>query len=362
MRLTLMTLCAALAVGCGDNGGDATTSAASGSTGASSGDAPTGGGTSSGDAPTTGVDTSGGGTSTGAPETGSETGSSGEPGTTGDALDCEAVVDGQVAPQKVFVGYEGSEDLAFDGQGGLALKKDGNVVVVRADMSETVLAMAVPPAYGTRYLSDGRLLVALPQAGKLIAVDPRGQVSDFLTMVQGPNGIFPDLAGDVWISEFGGSRVLRVGADPQPKVIVMGQDASSANGVVFDPQRSLLFYTNYQSGQIRRVAIDGQGEPAAPELVTEIAGASPDGLTLDACGYLYVVDQGNDTLYRVLLDAVGEATADASVLAVFASNVANAQFGVGEGFDDHTIYLAGNPGDVYAVTVEFPGAAIVTVQ
>ncbi|MBK9752934.1 MAG: SMP-30/gluconolactonase/LRE family protein [Nannocystis sp.] len=361
MRLTFMTLCAALAIGCGDNGGDATTSGSSSSSGASSGDVPTGGGTSSGDVPTTGAEASSGG-STGGLATGGETGSSGEPGTTGEALDCEAVVDGQVAPQKLFVGYEGSEDLAFDGHGGLALKKDGNVVVVRADMSETVLAMAVPPAYGTRFMSDGRLLVALPQAGKVIAVDPRGQVSDFLTMVQGPNGIFPDLAGDVWVTEFGGDRVLRVGADPQPKVIAMGQDASSANGVVFDPQRSLLFYTNYQSGQIRRVAIDGQGEPAAPELVTEIAGASPDGLTLDACGYLYVVDQGNSTLYRVLLDELGEATAEASVLAVFASNVANAQFGVGEGFDDHTIYLAGNPGDVYAVTVEFPGAAIVSVQ
>ena len=62
------------------------------------------------------------------------------------------------------------------------------------------------------------------------------------------------------------------------------------------------------------------------------------------------------------LDAAGEATGDASELVVFPSNVANAQFGVGEGFDDHTLYVAGNPGDVYAVTLEFPGAPIVTVQ
>jgi hypothetical protein len=96
-------------------------------------------------------------------------------------------------------------------------------------------------------------------------------------------------------------------------------------------------------------------------LVTTIDGASPDGLTLDACGYLYVVDQGNSTLYRVVLDEVGEATADATELLVFPTNVANAQFGVGEGFDDHTLYVGGNPGDVYAVTLEFPGAKIVTV-
>ena len=362
MRLNFVTLCAALAIGCGDNGGETTTGSGSSTSAAASTSGSTGAGSSSGTLPTSGgAESSGSGTSTGDLTTGSESGSSESTGTTGDGLDCEALSDVPLAPEKVFVGYEGSEDLAFDGQGSVALKRDGNVVLVRADLSETMLA-GVPPAYGTRFMADGRLLVALPQAGKVIAVDPRGQISDFLLMVQGPNGLFPDLAGDVWITEFGGARVLRVGAEPDPKVIVEGADAGSANGVVYDPQRSLLFYTNYQSGQIRRVAIDGQGEPSAPELVTEIAGANPDGLTLDACGYLYVVDQGNSMLYRVLLDEVGEAAASASELVVFPSNVANAQFGVGEGFDDHTLYVAGNPGDVYAVTLEFPGAPIVTVQ
>jgi hypothetical protein len=69
------------------------------------------------------------------------------------------------------------------------------------------------------------------------------------------------------------------------------------------------------------------------------------------------------TLYRVLLDEAARRRRDARApLAVFPSNVANAQFGVGEGFDDHTLYVAGNPGDVYTVQLEFPGAPIVTVQ
>lgn len=366
MRLNYMTLLAALAIGCGDDGGGETGASSQSSTGAA---ASTGGSTSdvvvtSGELPTTGEVTSDG-SSGDAPATSSESGdaeSSEGSGTTGAGLDCEALSDAPLVPEKIFNGFEGSEDLAFDGKGGLALKRDGNVVIVRADLSETILAESVPPAYGTRFLGDGRLLVALPQAGKVVAIDPQGQSADYLPMVAGPNGIYPDVAGDVWITEFGGDRVLRVGADPKPKVIVEGAEAGAANGVVYDPQRSLLFFTNYQSGAIRRVAIDGQGEPSAPELVTEIAGASPDGLTLDACGYLYVVDQGNETLYRVLLDGAGEALGEASELVVFPSNVANAQFGVGEGFDDHTLYVAGNPGDVYAVKLEFPGAPIVTVQ
>ncbi len=177
MRLTSMTLCAVLAIGCGDNGGGETTAGSESSTGgtaSTSGAGPTSEGTSSsGELPTTGGGNSSGGTGTGSEtgdESSGESGSSEGTGTTGGGLDCEALSVTPLVPTKVFTGYEGSEDLAFDGKGGLALKRDGNVVIVRADLSETTLAMGVPPAYGTRFLADGRLLVALPQAGKVIAV------------------------------------------------------------------------------------------------------------------------------------------------------------------------------------------------
>jgi sugar lactone lactonase YvrE len=235
-------------------------------------------------------------------------------------------------------------------------------VIVRADQSETVLAQGLAQAYGTRYLADGRLLVALPQAGEVVTYDAQGQPGAFLGGLKSPNGIYPDLAGDVWISEFGGSRVLRVGPDLSVTTIVSGAEASSVNGVVHDPQRQLLFYSNYQAGRIQRVAIDEQGEPGAPVAVAAVAGAALDGLTLDACGNLYAVDQKNSRLYRVRLDGAGAAVGEPTLLTEFPSNVANAQFGAGAGFDAHTLYVAGNPGDVYAVALEFPGAATVAVQ
>lgn len=287
--------------------------------------------------------------------------SSSETGTTGPGIDCEAISDGPFTPTLYLSGFKGSEDLAFDGQGGLVLKRDGEIVIVRADQSETVLAQGLAQAYGTRYLADGRLLVALPNSGELIAYDPQGQPTVLLSGLASPNGLYPDLAGDVWITEFGGSKVLRLGADMMAQPIVSGADASAANGVVYDPQRQLLFYTNYLAGQVKRVAFDGQGEPGAPELVAAVGGASLDGLTLDACGNVYAMDQKNSRMYRVRLDGAGAAIGEPALLAEFASNVANAQFGVGDGFDDHTLYVAGNPGDVYTLVVEFPGAAIATV-
>lgn len=372
MRALVISVGVFLVASCSDGGGGGT-AADTDSSGASTVAATTGADPTTNGPPTTGGPDSTGASATTGDEpattgTSDESGGSGETnetgstGTTGEAIDCEAISAGPFAPTLLVSGFTGSEDLAFDGQGGLVLKRGGQLVRVQADLSETVLAQGLAQAYGTRYLADGRLLVALPQAGQVVAYDARGQSAVLLDGLKSPNGIYPDLAGDVWISEFGGSRVLRVAPDLTVTTIVGGAEASSANGVVHDPQRQLLFYSNYLAGRIQRVALDDQGEPGAPETVATVAGAALDGLTLDACGNLYAVDQKNSRLYRVRLDAAGAAIGAPTLLTDFPSNVANAQFGVGAGFAADTLYVAGNPGDVYAVALEFPGAAIVTVQ
>ncbi len=376
MRLTSISVCILILAGCSDsNKGGTESTGSSGATDASTATATAGTDMTTAGPPTTGEPDTGstGTTESGGPGTTSEPGTTGttgttgmtsetgETGTTGAAVDCEAVPDGLYMPTLFLSGFKGSEDLAFDGQGGLALKRGADIVIVRADQSETILAQGVAAAYGTRFLADGRLLVALPQSGEVVTY-AQGQEGVFLDGLKSPNGLYPDLAGDVWITEFGGSRVLRVGADMAVKTIVSGGDATAANGVVYDPQRQLLFYTKYQAGQVWRVALDGQGEPGAPVQVAAVGGAALDGLTLDACGNVYAMDQANSRLYRVRLDGAGAAIGEPALLAKFPSNVANAQFGVGEGFDPYTLYAAGNPGDVYTLAVEFPGAAIVTVQ
>ncbi|MCA9699197.1 MAG: gluconolactonase, partial [Myxococcales bacterium] len=140
--------------------------------------------------------------------------------------------------------------------------------------------------------------------------------------------------------------------------IVTGNDGNSANGVFYDADRGLLFYTNYGPGLIRSVAIDGDGNPGAIDMVASIPGAALDGLNLDACGNLYVVDQGNSSLWRVFLDDAGVAIGEPEQLvAKFPSNVANAVFGAGDGWDPLSLYVAGVPGGVYAVAVGVPGAS-----
>ncbi len=260
---------------------------------------------------------------------------------------------------RVEMKFDGSEDIAFDGQGKLVGKRGDELLEIDGEGGEMVLAGGIPKAYGLRYRSDGELVVALPNDGKVIAVSPEGEVSELAVGLQGPNGVYVDLMDRIWITEFAGSRVIRVEGDLSITSIVDGPEAEAANGVIYDPDRDALFFTNYQAGMVRRVDFDG-GVAQAPVVLGVIEG-KPDGLALDACGNLYVVDQGGSRLFRWALDPAGDPLGEATLVAEFATNVANASFGAGAGFEAESLYVAGNPGVVYRVDMMVPGAATPTV-
>jgi hypothetical protein len=62
----------------------------------------------------------------------------------------------------------------------------------------------------------------------------------------------------------------------------------------------------------------------------------------------------------VRLDAMGNAMGPAELLAQFDSNVANAQFGSGAGFDPNKLYVTGNPGTLYAIAAGVAGKPVPT--
>jgi len=348
--LVLISAALALVVGCdgdgtgtGGGGGTGTTTESTGGSGGSGGSGATGG--------TGGATGGAGGTG------GSATGGGGAGGTGGSAA-CDMLPPGPLDPAEVVAVFSGSEDIAFDGKGHIAGKKQTEIVLSDAAGQLTTVAMDVPQAYGLRYRPDGFLVVALPNDDKVIEVSPDGAITDVASGLNGPNGLYPDFDGNVWVTEIGGGRVSRINPDKTVDVIVSGPQAAGANGVVLDKERNMLFYTNYGQGRIRRV--DLSAADFVGEEVVVIQNAKLDGLVMDACGNLYVVDQGNSDLYRVKLDAQGAAVGAAELLASFPKNVANAQFGSGAGFDPQTLYVAGNPGTVYAIAAGVPGAPVPT--
>jgi sugar lactone lactonase YvrE len=344
-RLTLAAGTIASLAACGDDETQTTTSSTTSGTGTGTGGS--GGGTTTG---------TGGATTTGTGGSGGVGGAGGSGGSGGTAPNCENLPVGPIEAVEVLDVFNGSEDLAFDGKGHIVAKNGNAIILSDAAGQTTDLADVNGTVYGVRYRPDGFLVAARPGQGVVVEISPQGMVTDYVTGLNNPNGLYPDFEGNVWMTEFGGGNVSRI--NPGGSVDVIVANAASPNGVVFDATRTMLFYTEYGDGQIFRVDMSPGGDPTPIE-VAQINGAL-DGLVLDACGNIYAVDNGNSDLYRVKLDAAGAAIGAAELLASFPQNVANAQFGSGAGFDPMTLYAAGNPGTVYGVAVGVAGAPVPT--
>ena len=355
----MILTCAVLGTACGDDGSaDGTAGSSTGSAGSTTGgpDAST---TSTSSEPDTGSTSPEPGTSStsgtgGVDSTDGTTGGETDTDTDTAGVDCDAIIPGPLAVETVFepgTPFDGTEDIAFDGQGNLAGKNGNEVLLVAPDGSVTDSWPDQSPGYGLRFRANGDLLAAKFMSGVIRIVQSGDALVDG---AGGVNGLWPDFDGNVWFTN--GNSVRRVNADDSVDTIVMGADAASSNGVILDPDRGLLFYTNYGFGVVRSVQIGDDGSPGAIAMVTTIPGAALDGLNMDACGNLYAMDQGSAALYRVFLDEAGAAVGEPELLVEeFPTNTANAVWGSGAGWEPTSLYAAGFPGGIYRVDVGVPG-------
>jgi len=272
---------------------------------------------------------------------------------------CHDLKSGPFTPVALGHIFDGSEDFALDGRGAMVARR-GNVVV-RADGTGHVtstIASLTGQTLGLRYHPNGNLIGAMVGAGKLVKVAPHGRVTDLVTGLNGPNGVYVDRDGNVWFTEGGGNRVTRLAPDGQRRTFASGSGAEGANGVVVNEATKRLYYTEYDKAHVHMVDLTAQNPSTV--LVAQIAGAGLDGLVLDACGNVYTLDQKRSRLYRVRIAANGKAAAEPELLATFPVNVANAQFGSGPGFDSKKLYVVGNPGSVFALDLGVAGARVPT--
>ncbi|WP_437807851.1 SMP-30/gluconolactonase/LRE family protein [Sorangium sp. So ce1078] len=291
---------------------------------------------------------SGGGTGVGGEDGGGGVGPTGE---------CAAVAPGPFEPTLITNVFSGSEDFAFDGQGYLVAKQGPNLVRFDATGQTSNFASLPGNVLGLRYRPNGTLVAARPSQGDVVQISTAGIVSEYVEGLQDPNGLSPDTDGNVWATDLAGGRVLRLNPDATVDEIASGApEVSQPNGIVFDPARRAVFYTNSSAGEIRR--IDLAAPDARPALVATVASATLDGIVLDTCGHLYTIDNKDRELYRVRLDAGGAALGEPELLASFPTGVANAQFGSGPGFNTKTLYVGGAAGSIYAVAVGIVGAPV----
>jgi hypothetical protein len=291
---------------------------------------------------TTGVDTES--TSMGTDTAATDTGSTGD-------FACPELPRGPLTPELVSEDFAGTEDIAFDAAGGMVGRDGDDLVRLESNGTTSAWGSMSGFAYDMRFDLDGNLIVARPQLGSVVRITPGGDVSDVVTELSLPNGIHVDSMGRIWISAPNHAEILRVEADGSvTEDVLTGAAAGSAGGLVLDETRGMLFFTSYNFGQVRRAPVDDEGVAGAVEVVASPVG-NPHGLALDACGNVYAVDHLNSRLYRLILDEAGDLVGEPELLASFETFVYNARFGVGPGFSETTLYVAGSSGSVWAVDV-----------
>lgn len=152
---------------------------------------------------------------------------------------------------------------AFNGDG-LRLDKEGNVFVgtskghtifkVTTTGEITLFAsLASGSANGSYFDSKGNLFVANENAGIVHKITPDGTVSDYITGLDGPAGIYVDEQDNMFISLFGYSnpaaKVLKVTPDMTTTTYASGNGLTNVVGITGDGH-GRYFASNFYTGEI----------------------------------------------------------------------------------------------------------------
>lgn len=350
----------ALLPGCSGSGGDGGESTTGTTTSADSGGTSSGGGTvtdptagtSSGtsvdttatDGPgsssegTTAADTTAAETTAGS--TGTESSSGGE-SSTGEVLDydCDNLVQPFVSEVEI-AGARGYHDVAFDADGHivgfdganalLQVTYDGDVSVFLPGVGSTPQGMAVLEGFDMLFVND---------AGDLRRVTPDAQVSVVASNFFGAYGVTvgPDQHAYVGFSD----TIARVDPETGEWTEFVNLAGVTARVVEFNLDSTAVYISTIAQGDVYVVPVDADLEPTAEPTVfaSGVGDSWHDGITMDACGNLYVPEFWSSGLYRIDPDGVVTTVYD-QASSGFEHYGHGLEWGSGiDGWNDHAIYL-----------------------
>lgn len=323
--------------------------------------------------PTTDPTTDPGNTS----ESTTSSGESSSDGATTEPVDpCMDVPMGPFAVQEfMFTGTPldgNSEDLTFSSVGAIITRNGNDLVQISPAGVVTPIAtdIALPATYGLRWTAAGNVVTASGTTGEILQITPAGAVTPFWSGLAIPNAVYPAPDGNLFFTDYLGA--LAAWIDPAGTTLTElgagGDEAPQANGIIYDPDRSFVYYVTYGPGVVFRVDVtdlDNPGAPVAIATITSEGGADQvglDGVAMDECGNLYIIDQNQGapgSLYRLFLDAAGDVVgAPQLMVESFPDGVANPVFAQGPGWEAFDTYLfaVGLPGRIFMLDVGVAGA------
>jgi hypothetical protein len=215
-------------------------------------------------------------------------------------------------PATHIEGIYASEDFVFDKDGNILQVVIDNAAVVRKNTydgtSQILAAMDVLWPQGTRLLPNGELIVTNADRNELIRIYPNGSVEPFANGIAGPNGIAVNMEGILYVTSREG-RVYRVDPVANTYRTVIDISAASFDGITFSPDYRTLYFDE-EMGIVHKAAVNEDGTLGESEELVNIFEAMHlldeedftkymlDGMTVDRCGNLYVVEMSG-RIYRV---------------------------------------------------------------
>ena len=186
------------------------------------------------------------------------------------------------------------EDITFDDEGGLYWNSDQGIMRTESNGTTTVYAPGMGYAAGFRMTPQGDLYLANNESGSLDRVTPSGEVESVMN-ISSPNGVEVDRQGRVYVTDFGGTEVIRY--DPQTgESSILNSQISTPNGLTLSPDFNTLYFSSWNGSPTRtvyRVPIRPDGTPGLLENWANYVGTGVhDGMAVDECGYVYVANDG----------------------------------------------------------------------
>jgi mucin-19 len=216
----------------------------------------------------------------------------------------------------------------FSGPDGVAADATGNIYV--ADAGNKLIRKITPAGLVTTFASGfnrpagvavdaaGNVYVADAGSNSIYIITPGGQVSIFATGFNSPSGVVVDGLGNVYVADLGNNQIKKVTPAGTVSVFAGSGNLGASDGLGIAASFSLpaglaidaagyLYVTDSGNQLIRKITpgglvstLAGSGLVGSADGVGGAASFSfPIGIVVDGIGNLYVADSGNNTIRKI---------------------------------------------------------------
>jgi gluconolactonase len=196
--------------------------------------------------------------------------------------------------QVVSEGHRNTDGPAVNGKGEMFFSDPANSRIYRIGLDGKVhlFAEQTNGANGMMFGPDGRLYVGATRTRQIVAYGESGGTPEVLAEDVATNDLAVNATGDLYFTDTPGKKIWLLPRGGKPRVVDEGIE--SPNGVVFSPDQSLLYVSDYV-GQLSWVLqIQPDGSLARKQLYFYVhmpdaaLRSCADGMAVDAEGRVYI--------------------------------------------------------------------------